>query len=187
MRFDGGRPDRFWIGNALLLGACRPGPLEATELQLLQSGITRFLGLFPAFTPGFDRASALEYNRLAIAEHDGVRDFLALHFIATTRDDSPFWRYCRGVEAPVTLRDRLELFRHSGRLALAEDDGFGEEGWLAVLLGQHVVPAAIDPLAAAADLESTRGALQMLSTRLHAGLAGAPAHRDFLVRHGLLA
>src|SRR5258706_2834522 len=187
LHFDCGRPDRFWIGNALLLGACRPGPLEATEVELLQSGITRFLGLFPGFTPGFDRASVQEYNRLAIAEHDGVRDFLALHFIATTRDDSPFWRHCRGVEAPVTLRDRLELFRHSGRLGLAEDDGFGEEGWLAVLLGQRVIPAGIDPLAGAAGREHTRGALQMLTSRLHAGLAGAPAHRDFLARHGLLA
>src|SRR5258706_2318830 len=187
LRFDAGRPDRFWIGNALLLGACRPGPLEATELQLLQSGVTRFLGLFPGFTSGFDRDSRQEYNRLTIGEDDGVRDFLALHFIATTRDDSTFWRHCRGLEAPVTLRDRLELFRHSGRLGLAEHDAFGEEGWLAVLLGQHVVPSGIDPLAAATDLEHTRGALQMLTSRLHAGLAGAPAHRDFLARHGLLA
>jgi tryptophan halogenase len=187
LRFECGRPERFWSGNALLLGACRPGPLEATELHLLQSGITRFLGLFPGFTPGFDRASAQEYNRLAGAEHDRVRDFLALHFIATSRDDSPLWRHCRASAAPATLRDRLELFRHSGRLGLAEDDCFGEGGWLAVLLGQHVLPAGIDPLAGAADLEHTRGALQMLSTRLRDGLKGVPGHRDYLAHHGLLA
>jgi len=74
LRFDCGRPDRFWRGNALLLGACRPGPLEATELHLLQSGITRFLGLFRDSRP-FRSRSAQEYNRLTIAEHDGVRDF----------------------------------------------------------------------------------------------------------------
>src|SRR5258706_560626 len=183
LRLDAGRADRFWIGNALVLGVCWPGPLEAPELQLLQSGVARFLGVFPGFTSGFERASAQEYNRLTIAEHDGVRDFLALHFIATTRDDSPFWRHCRGLEAPVTLRDRLELFRHSGRLGLAEDDALGEEGWLAVLLGQHVVPAGIDPLAAPTDPEHTRGALQMLTNRLHPGLAGRPPHRGFLARH----
>jgi len=187
LRFDCGRPDRFWRGNALLLGACRPGPLEATELHLLQSGITRFLGLFPGFTPGFDRASAQEYNRLTIAEHDGVRDFLALHFIATTREDAPFWRHCRACEPPATLRDRLELFRHSGRLGLAEDDCFGEEGWLAVLLGQQLLPAGVDPLAGAADADQARGALQMLTTRISAGVSGAPAHREYLARHGLLA
>ena len=187
LRFSCGRPDQFWIGNALLLAGCAPGPLEATELHLLQSGITRFLAHFPNFTLQSDRASAREYNRLTIAEHDVVRDFLALHYSATSRDDSPFWRYCRAVDLPPSLQERIELFRHSGRLGLAEDDCFGEEGWLAVLLGQHVTPASIDPLAAAANVENIRGACQMLSTRIRTGVAGLPSHREFLARHGLLA
>jgi tryptophan halogenase len=186
LRFSCGRPQQFWTGNALLLGAGTPGPLESMELHLLQSGITRFLAHFPNFSPESDRASAREYNRLACAEHDAVRDFLALHFIATSRDDSPFWKYCRAIEVPPSLRERIELFRHSGRLALAEDDCFGEEGWLAVLLGQHLTPASIDPLAAMADVEHIRGACQMLSTRIRTGLAAMPSHRDFLARHGLL-
>ncbi|HEX9473735.1 MAG TPA: tryptophan halogenase family protein, partial [Steroidobacteraceae bacterium] len=174
LRFNCGRPDRFWSGNLLLLGACNAGPLESTGLHLLQSGITRLLALFPNFSADFDRASAQEYNRLTLAEHDAIRDFLALHFTATGRDDSPFWKYCRAAEMPASLRERIELFRHSGRLGLAEDDCFGEEGWLAVLLGQHIVPDRLDPLAEGADPEHIRGACQMLSARIRTGLQGMP-------------
>jgi len=187
LRFSCGRPDRFWSGNLLCLGACNAGPLESTGMHLLQSGITRLLALFPNFSTDFDRASAQEYNRLTLAEHDVIRDFLALHFSATSRDDSPFWKHCREAEVPPSLRERIELFRHSGRLGLAEDDCFGEEGWLAVLLGQHIVPERLDPLAACTDPEHIRGACQMLSARIRTGLQGLPAHRDFLTRHDLLA
>ncbi len=186
-RFSCGRPDRFWISNVLFLGACNPGPLEAVELHLLQSGITRFLGHFPGLSPESGQACAQEYNRLSSAEHDGVRDFLALHFCATSREDSPLWKHCRACEPPTSLRERLELFRHSGRLQLAENDCFGEEGWLAVLLGQHVHPTHLDPLAVAADIENTRGAFRMLSARIRSGIADRPGHRDFLAQHGLLA
>ena len=187
LHFSCGRPERFWIGNVLFLGACNPGPLEAVELHLLQFGITRFLSHFPGFSADSNRACAQEYNRLSGAEHDGVRDFLALHFCATRREDSPLWKHCRACEPPSSLRERLELFRHSGRLHLAENDCFGEEGWLAVLLGQHVYPSNLDPLAAAADVENTRGAFRMLSARIRSGIADRPGHRDFLARHGLLA
>ena len=45
-----------------------------------------------------------------------MRDFIILHYKATERDDTPFWNYCREMEVPEPLRERMELFQADGRV-----------------------------------------------------------------------
>jgi len=183
LEFSCGRPNESWIGNCLFLGLCQLGPLTATELYLWQSGLTRLLAHFPAFSGGFDGASAAEYNRLSAIEHDGIRDFTVAHFKASRRQDSPLWRHCRALQVPPSLQQRLELFRSSGRLNVPTDDCFAEEDWLALLLGQSLIPEGYDPLAAGSDPDDTRRALQHLATTIREGVQRMPTHRDYLARH----
>ena len=57
--------------------------------------IARFLFMFPG--DGFDQATIDKFNALARIELEEIRDFLVLHYTATERDDTPFWRHCRAI------------------------------------------------------------------------------------------
>jgi tryptophan halogenase len=75
-----------------------------------------------------------------------VRDFLVLHYNATMRDDSEFWNYCRTMPIPDSLAHRIELFRTRASLISKTEELFGDTSWLAVMLGQGIVPETYDPL-----------------------------------------
>jgi tryptophan halogenase len=178
LRFAQGRPQDFWAGNYLNLAGSCMDPLEGTGLHLVQTGIARFLTLFPPH--GVSPDDAAEYNRLTIQEHERVRDFLVLHYKATTRSDSPFWNHCREMEVPGTLRDKIELFRSSGRISQLDEEHFNDDSWLAVLLGQGIDPQSYDPLADVLDVSEVRAAFSQASSAIAAAVAGLPAHRRFL-------
>jgi tryptophan halogenase len=180
-RLSPGRPTKFWEKNWIRLTRGPLDNLESTGLHLVQTGIARLLTQFPVRR--FSPADIEEYNRLTVAEHERIRDFLILHFKATQRTDTPFWEHCRGLGVPDTLRTKMELFHHSGRIAMLEDEHFSEDSWLALFLGQNVQPRDYDPLADVLDIEATKGALLRMRSMIETGVASLPAHARFLEQH----
>jgi tryptophan halogenase len=178
MQWSCGRPDRFWDRNCLSLAACGLEPLESTGLHRVQTGITRLLSLFPVCR--HSREDIEEYNRLARLECERIRDFLILHYKATTRSDSPLWEHCRQMQIPDTLRAKIELFRHSGRLAMLDEEHFGEESWLAVLVGQGAPPQDYDPLADVLDVGEARDALSRMRSMIQDGVGAMPTLAQFI-------
>jgi tryptophan halogenase len=178
LRFLNGRPKQFWAANGLTLPGCALQPLESTALHLVQTGITRLLTLFPVSR--FSPKDLEEYNRLTALEYERIRDFLILHFKATTRSDSPFWDHCRNMDVPDTLRSRIELFERSGRIRLLEEEHFSEDNWLAVLTGQNLRPQSYDPLADVADAERLRAAFDRMRAAIGHAVETLPTHSRFL-------
>jgi tryptophan halogenase len=178
LRLAQGRPAKFWDKNRILLTGSSLEPLEWTGLHLVQTGITRLLTLFPVRR--FSLCDIEEYNRLTIMEHERIRDFLILHFKATQRRDSPFWDDCRGMAIPDTLRDKLELYRRSGRIAMFEEEHFGEDSWLSLLLGQNVEPEDYDPLADVLDVGEVKAALRHMRSLVEAAAGTLPGHSQFI-------
>jgi hypothetical protein len=76
---------------------------------------------------------------------EDVRDFIILHYHATTRDDSEFWKRCRAMSIPDSLAEKMELFRAKARVFREGFDLFATTSWVAVFLGQHVVPEEYEP------------------------------------------
>ena len=70
-----------------------------------------------------------------------------LHYHVTRRQDTPFWRACRAMEIPDTLRHRLELFRETGRVFRVPNELFAENSWIQVMLGQGIEPQQHHPVA----------------------------------------
>ncbi len=156
IRFTAGHRQTFWSKNCIAIGLSAGflEPLESTSIYLIQEGISRFISLFPdASLPEVVRD---EYNRHMRTEFEQVRDFIVLHFSATERDDTPFWNYCRTMDIPDSLRHKIELFREAARVFRYEEELFSRPSWVAVFLGQNIVPTRCDPIVA--SLPQRRGA-----------------------------
>jgi len=144
LRFTTGKRRKLWNRNCIAIGLSGGflEPLESTSIYLIQEGITKLLELFPQtdeFIP-----ETKEYNRLMDLEFERVRDFLILHYVATTRDDSPFWNHVRNMPIPDSLTAKLDLFRRRGRTVRYDHGLFLPPSWIAVMLGQRILPEQYD-------------------------------------------
>lgn len=181
LRFRPGRRRRSWSRNVIGVGLASGflEPLESTSLYLAQIAITYLIELFPA-DGRIDDRDRDEFNRLIDMEYDRIRDFLILHYHATTRDDAPFWDHVRTMTVPDTLAGKLELWRGAGRVELYSEGLFYDASWIAVYLGQGVVPERHDPRAAIPDAERMRGAMDALKAAIAGEVAAMPGHRAYL-------
>ncbi|MBV9932314.1 MAG: tryptophan 7-halogenase [Alphaproteobacteria bacterium] len=170
-----GRVAQPWLKNCVAIGdaAVRVEPLEWTNLHLAHSGIDRLVAMMPA--RDFNPVELWDYNRQAATEADRVRDFLALHYLASERPD-PFWREAAAAEPPPSLAHTLALFRARGRLPFYEEETFGRDAWLAVLLGQGVMPRASDPLIDVVPPRDSAAAMAALRSGIAGLVPGVPSH-----------
>jgi tryptophan halogenase len=176
-----GRPIRFWDKNWITLTAGALDTLESTGLHTVQTGITRLLTLFPVTR--YSPPDIEEYNRLTTMEHERIRDFLILHFKATQRKDGPFWDDCRALEVPDTLQAKIDLFRRCGRIAMLDDEHFGEDSWLALFFGQNLDPQDYDPLADVLDEREVKAALSRMRSMISEGVQKLPTHANYIEKH----
>jgi tryptophan 7-halogenase len=153
-------------------------PLESTSIHLIQLSITNLIELFP--DRRMDPLDAVEYNRVMDREYERVRDFLILHYHATERADTAFWDYCRTMPLPDSLSYRMELFRERGTLATYREGCFLEPSWIAVYLGQRVVPRRYDPFADAVPDDRLAGHLRSLRRAVSEAARSMPDHREFI-------
>ncbi|MEG8039561.1 tryptophan 7-halogenase [Sphingomonas sp. LR60] len=183
LRFTAGVRERLWERNCVAIGLAGGflEPLESTSIHLIQSGIARLMSLFPgsAHAP-VERDT---YNRLLGTEYRQIRDFIILHYHATARDDSPFWKHCRTMTPPDTLAEKLALWRERGRVLPEPGELFTDDSWLAVLAGQDAAPAALDPLLGALPAEEAGRFLHHLRGLIAQTAAAMPDHAAFIARH----
>ena len=183
IRFVTGKRKKVWNKNCIAVGLAAGflEPLESTSLFLIQSSLIRLIRLIP--DGGFDQANIDEFNRQTDFEYERVRDFIILHYKATQRDDTPFWRYCRDMDVPATLQRKMDLFRANGRIFREDEELFSEESWIQVILGQGIVPQGYDPLV---DVKSDVEIAQFLGNIenvIGKCVDVMPTHADFVAKY----
>ena len=180
LRFTTGKRRKMWNRNCVAIGLAAGflEPLESTSLHLVQSAAIRLLRLFP--DGGFDQATIDEFNRQSDFEWERIRDFIILHYCATERDDSEFWRYCRSTDLPATLQRKIDLWRSNGRIFREDEELFGEESWIQVFLGQGMVPRAYDPLVAIKSDPQIEQYLGNIASTIERCVDVMPTHSDYV-------
>jgi tryptophan halogenase len=180
LRFTAGRRLKQWDRNVVAIGLSAGflEPLESTSIHLIQLAIGHLLNLLP--DRSWDPADEAEFNRLMQLEYERVRDFIILHYCATQRDDTDFWNYCRTMELPESLASKMELFRERGIVRMYRDGMFLEPSWLAVYLGQNVLPRRHDPLSDAVPTGALRRDMEAMRERYRQAAERLPDHHERL-------
>ncbi len=147
IRFVTGARRQQWHRNCVAIGLSGGfmEPLESTSIHLIQRAILRLLRMFPS--AGISPRDVAEFNEQQHTDMLQIRDFLILHYKATDRRDSAFWRQCASMPVPDSLAHKIALFRETGRVFRKNDELFAENSWVQVMLGQGIVPESYHPIA----------------------------------------
>ncbi len=183
LRFTTGHRQRYWEKNVVAIGLSSGfmEPLESTSIWMIQTGISRLLSNFP--DRSFAAVDRERYNRVLIEETEYIRDFLILHYHATERDDTPFWAYCRNMDIPPRLQEKLDVYNHTGRTFREGEELFNDTSWFAVLTGQCGKPRIYDPVAEMMSVEETRERLRQIRETIRSSADYMPGHRAFIAEH----
>ena len=173
----------MWNRNCVAIGLAAGflEPLESTSLHLVQSAAIRLVRLFP--DGELDQANIDEFNRQSDFEWERIRDFIILHYWATERDDSDFWRYCRTMDLPDTLQRKIGLWRSNGRIFREDEELFSEESWIQVFIGQGIIPRAYDPLVGIKSDAQIEQFLGNIATTIDRCVQVMPSHADFVRKY----
>lgn len=183
LRFVTGRRKKFWNANCVAIGLSAGflEPLESTSIHLIQSGVSKLLALFP--NQSFNPTERDEYNRLLSVSYQHTRDFILLHYIATERTDSPFWRYVQSLKVPETLAHKMALLESSGSFFRYEDELFSVVSWLAVMHGQRRGPKGYNPVADSLTVSNLSQSLANMRGLIGKTVTAMPTHQQFIDRY----
>lgn len=180
IRFGAGMRRNFWRGNCVALGLSSGfvEPLESTSISLIQTGVEKLLRSLPERRlSDVHREHANEANR---REYERIRDFLVLHYIASARRDSDFWRDAKNLPVPDTLAEKLRRFRHDGEVLLYAQESFVRPSWLSMYNGFGIVPQHCQLNGAGPDAEKLDRLFGRMQDAIARAARLAPPHGEFL-------
>lgn len=183
IKFKTGRRKKSWNKNCIAMGLASGflEPLESTSIHMIMTAVTRLLQLFPH---GEIKQSIVdEYNTQAKSEYERIRDFIILHYKATERDDSPFWRYCKEMEIPEELKHRIALFKDFGRSNQVEGELFRLDSWTQVMLGQGIMPSSYHPIVKLMPERELQNFLNSIAAEVDNSIAIMSKHHEFVNKY----
>ncbi len=183
LQFVTGKRKKMWNKNVVAVGLASGfmEPLESTSIHLIQSAISRLVSLFP--DQGFSEADTAEFNAQADFEFERIRDFLILHYKATTRSDTEFWNHVRTMDIPDSLSHKIALWQTNARVFRESSEMFSEISWVEVFLGQGLVPKGYDPVVDALPEAKIAEFLANVRSTIARCVDVMPTHAQYVADH----
>ncbi|MFT7561192.1 MAG: tryptophan halogenase [Flavobacteriales bacterium] len=179
-KYNTGRREKAWNKNCIAVGLAAGflEPVESTSIHLAMSAVFRLLKLFPIGE--IEQVNVDEYNRQFRDEMDLVKNFVILHYAATERDDTAFWRYCKGMELPAELTHRINLFRNTAACPILENELFTVDSWAQVMMGQGIHPNKYHTIVDVMTDKNLAGFLKSIKADVDNKVAKLKSHQAFL-------
>ena len=183
LRFVTGARRRQWHRNCIAIGLSSGfmEPLEATSIHLIQRSILRLIRMLPQGE--VSSRDIAEFNDQQNQDMVQIRDFLILHYVATERRDSAFWRHCASMPIPDSLAQKIELFRETGRVFRKNEELFAENSWVQVMMGQGIMPRSYHPIAGKLSAEELTRLLTTLRDNVSKTTASLPQHAAYVAQY----
>ncbi|WP_298193989.1 tryptophan halogenase family protein [Novosphingobium sp.] len=183
IRFTTGARRKQWHRNCIAVGLSGGfmEPLESTSIHLIQRAILRIVRMLPMGK--VSEHDIAEFNDQQLTDMEQIRDFLILHYKATDRRDSPFWRQCAAMEIPDSLTHKIELFRETGRVFRKNEELFVENSWVQVMMGQGIMPQSYHPVATKLSDAELEHLLHGLRESVAKTVAGLPDHQAYVAQY----
>ncbi|MEH2140040.1 tryptophan halogenase family protein [Nostoc sp.] len=145
-----GRNRNSWVKNCVAIGLSSGfvEPLESTGIFFIQHGIEELVSHFPS--KSFNKELIHSYNKVIADCIDGVREFLTLHYYASDRTDTEFWKATKtNIKVPEELREKLRLWKNrlpSNKSINPKYHGFESYSYSVMLLGLNYMPESSLPI-----------------------------------------
>jgi tryptophan 6-halogenase len=181
-----GRCRNSWVKNCVAIGLSSGfvEPLESTGIFFIQHGIEELVNHFPT-SATFDEHLVGSYNKIVGQCIDGVRDFLMVHYLASDRVDTPFWRASKAVPVPDSLHEALQIWRSrlpGPRTIPPQFHGFDTYSWIVMLLGLNHRPAGYAPILDSRDAPSAHAMFQRVRERAVYLVETLPSQYEYLTQ-----
>ena len=156
-------------------------PLESTAIHLIQRAVLRLIRMLPSRQ--VSERDVAEFNDQQMTDMIQIRDFLILHYKATERRDSDFWRYCSAMAIPDSLEQKIELFRETGRVFRKNEELFVENSWVQVMMGQGIMPHAYHPIVEKLSDAELEKLLMTIRETVSRTVASLPEHTVYVAQY----
>ncbi|MHB8536158.1 MAG: tryptophan halogenase family protein [Sulfuricaulis sp.] len=184
-----GKYRNTWVKNCVAIGLSSGflEPLESTSLHFVFVGVAK---LAEAILEGhFNNAVVASYNRFITQMMEEARDFIAIHYVLTTREDTPFWRAVKyDTKIPDSLADYLMKCKQAFPNGPANNILFKESSWMCILMGMNYLAGELAYMnIPRQELEAQLNVLKQLQTLRQKLSVGAMQHYDYLSQLGEVA
>lgn len=183
LKFKTGRRKKVWHKNCVAIGLSSGflEPLESTSIHLITTAIIRLMKLFPVKSNSSNLAK--QFNQETQLELETIRDFIILHYKATTRDDSEFWRFYKNMPIPDSLQHRMEIFKSNAYVWPDDVALFRVDSWIQVMMGQGLQPKSHHLGSKVLQTQQLKQQLDTFRQMINSAVAKMPEHADFVQQY----
>jgi hypothetical protein len=181
-----GRCRNAWVKNCVAIGLAGGfvEPLESTGIFFIQHGIEELVNHIPA-SCDIDEDLVASYNKTIGQCVDGVREFLTIHYYASDRADTPFWKATKQIALPDSLRERLRIWKArlpGPRNIYPAFHGFESYSWSVMLLGLNHPPVSPLPMLDHLNDSDARDMFRVIRERAAHLVATLPSQYEYLTQ-----
>jgi tryptophan 6-halogenase len=179
-----GRHRNSWVRNCVAIGLSSGfvEPLESSGIFFIQHGIEELVNHFPAESHPTE-GQVLSYNKVVGECIDGVREFLTIHYCATDREDTPYWRDMRNLKLPESLAERMKIYRSrlpGIRNIFQPFHGFEAYSWSVIMLGMNYLPDRHLPALDNLENREAEAMFDNIRARAKQLVQTLPSHHEYL-------
>jgi tryptophan halogenase len=179
-----GRNRNSWVKNCVAIGLSSGfvEPLESTGIFFIQHGIEELVSHFP--DKSFNEQLIQSYNKAIANCIDGVRDFLTLHYCASDRADTAFWKASKhDIVISEELRERMRLWKTrlpNNKSINPNYHGFEAYSYSVMLLGLNYMPECSLPVLNHIEAQKAMAAFNAIKERADYLTATLPSQYEYL-------